>query len=600
MTEIARTTKDDAALRLAALRAELARLEVDGFIIPHSDEYQNEFLPARAERLAWLTGFTGSAGMAIVLSNKAAVFVDSRYTIQARDQVDAGSYDFIDLMADQGPAYIRDNLKKGQRFGYDPKLHTVSGAKALRAACADAKADLVALDTNPLDAVWTSQPAPPKAPAVPHSLDYAGESSEAKRKRLGQALAQHGVDAAMITLTDSVAWLFNIRGGDVDRSPLVLASALLHADGHATLFVDPDKASPELDAHLGNQVTRTDEAVLAKSLKDLKKKTVLLDPQASSDWFRMKLEKAGATILSGPDPVQLPKSIKNPVEVEGMRQAHLRDGAVLTRFLRWVKTRAVDEGANELSAAERLSAMRADTGVLKDLSFDVISAAGPNAALPHYRVTEQSRRPLKAGEIYLVDSGGQYLDGTTDVTRTVMLGEPTSEMKDRFTRVLQGHIGIAQAKFPKGTSGAIIDVLARNALWSAGLDYGHGTGHGVGAYLGVHEGPCGISRRATTPFEPGMIVSNEPGYYKEGHYGIRIENLVTVSAPEDLGGDQPMLGFENLTFAPIDRALIEPSLLTLAERDYLDAYHAEVVEKISPLLDDEEDRAWLMAECAPL
>jgi len=599
MTQIAAQNFDDTALRLAALRAELSRLGIDGFIIPHSDEHQNEFLPPHAERLAWLTGFTGSAGTAIVLADQAALFVDSRYTIQAREQADAGQYEFVDLMQDQGPDYLKARLKKGQKFGYDPKLHTVMSAKRLRAACAAAKAELVALDPNPLDTVWTDQPAPPKAAAVPHPLDYAGESAEAKRKRLGETLSRLGADAVIITLTDSVAWLFNIRGGDVSRSPLVLATAIVHADGHATLFIDPDKASPALDAHLGNQVTRRDETALGKALKDLKKKKVLLDPHMSSDWFRLKLEKAGADLIAEPDPVQLPKSIKNPVEIEGMRQAHLRDGAALVRFLRWVKTRAVEEGANELSAAERLSGLRADTGLLKDLSFDVISAAGPNAALPHYRVTERSRRPLRAGEIYLVDSGGQYLDGTTVVTRTVILGEPTSEMKDRFTRVLKGHIGIATACFPKGTSGAVIDVLARQALWSAGLDYGHGTGHGVGAYLGVHEGPCGISRRATTPFEPGMIVSNEPGYYKEGAFGIRIENLIVVTPEEDVGGDQAMLGFENLTFAPIDRALIEPSLLTLAERDYLDAYHAEVFDKIGPLL-DEDDQAWLEAECAPL
>mgnify|MGYP000191582399 CR=1 FL=1 len=600
MTQTAPKHKDAAALRLAALRSELERLELTGFVIPHSDEYQNEFLPPYAERLAWLTGFTGSAGHAIVLKDKAAMFTDSRYTIQVRDQVDGALYEFVDVMEDPGPGFLGQNLSKGDRLGYDPKLHTVMGAKRLRAACEAAKAELVPVDANPLDAVWTDQPAPPKAPAVPHPIDYAGEESEAKRARLAARLTDQGLDAAVITLTDSIAWLFNIRGGDVSHSPLVLSSALLHADGHAELFIDPDKASPELDAHLGNQVTRSDESVLPKAIKELKKKTVLLDPAASSDWVRMRLEKAGAEIRLGDDPVQWPKAIKNAIEVEGMRRAHLRDGAVLTRFLRWVKTRAVLEGANELSAATRLSSMRAETGLLKDLSFDVISAAGPNAALPHYRVTEKSRRPLASGEIYLVDSGGQYLDGTTDVTRTVILGDPTPEMKDRFTRVLKGHIGIAMARFPRGTSGARIDVLARSALWAAGLDYGHGTGHGVGAYLGVHEGPCGISSRAVTPLEPGMIVSNEPGYYKEGAYGIRIENLVVVSPPAEMGGDQPMLGFENLTFAPIDPDLIEAGLLTQDERAYLNAYHAETLAKIGPLLEDEEDRAWLEAQCAPV
>ncbi len=577
--------------RLESLRSELARQGLDGFIVPHSDEFQNEYLPPSAERLAWLTGFTGSAGVAVVLAEKAAVFTDGRYTLQIREQVDAALYDIRHITEEPPKDWIAANLPEGGRLGYDPWLHTVKALETWRKAAEKAGGVLVAAETNPLDAVWTDRPAEPAAPIVPHDLAFAGESAAAKRKRVGEALPEQDADAAVITAPDSIAWLLNVRGGDVDHTPLPLSFAILYANGRVEWFVDPAKTSPALAAHLGDEVTVRGRNEFEPALWALGNSRVLADPAGTAALVLDRLGKAGAKIVKEPDPCQLPKACKNAVEIEGTRAAHRRDGAALTRFLGWLTAEA--PGISEIAAAEKLKSFRLENDRISDLSFRTISGSGPNGAIVHYSVTEESDRKLGAGELYLVDSGGQYLDGTTDVTRTVAIGEPTAEMRDRFTRVLKGHIALATAHFPEGTTGSQLDALARGALWQAGLDYDHGTGHGVGSYLGVHEGPQRISKIPNTvALKPGMIVSNEPGYYKAGEYGIRIENLVTVVPVEIAGAEKPMLGFETLTLAPIDLNLVEPSLLLPAEIVWLNDYQARVRETLAPLV-DEDTAKWL-------
>ncbi len=596
------------APRVALLRAELARQGLDGFIIPRSDEHQGEYVPARAERLKWLTGFGGSAGMAIVLKDKAAIFIDGRYTLQVRDQVDMDVFEPQHLVDEPATRWITENLTNGARLGFDPWLHTASAANRLRAACKKAGAELVPCPDNLVDAVWADQPPVPAGAIIPHPLEYAGEDHETKLARIAELLEEADVDAAVLTQPDSIAWLFNIRGSDVSHTPLPLAFSIMHADGHADLFVDERKLSAETRAHLGNKVTVHAPGRLKEALDELGtgKKEIRLDPTSAAEWIRHRLETAGAIIRKGDDPCLLPKARKNAAEVEGTRNAHRRDGAAVTRFLAWLAREAPSGGVTEISAAQALEQFRKETGALKDLSFDTISGAGPNGAIVHYRVTEATNRPLNPGDIYLVDSGAQYLDGTTDITRTVAIGEPAStpelaDVRDRFTRVLKGHISLAMARFPKGTSGSALDILARNALWQAGLDFDHGTGHGVGSYLSVHEGPQRISKLPhNVPLDPGMIVSNEPGFYKTGAYGIRIENLVTVTDAQEIsGGERPMLGFETITLAPIDRTLIDVSLLNAQERDWLNAYHARVVEEVSSQLPP-EGQAWLEQATKPL
>ena len=584
----------DAANRLAALRDQIKAQGLDGFLVPREDEFQGEFIPASAERLAWLTGFTGSAGMAIVLADKAALFIDSRYTIQAREQVPGDLYEHVDVMEMPPSKWLGANAKKDMRIGYDARLHTVTAMKAYRAAAKKAECVLVPTDGNLIDAIWSDRPADPITPTVPHPAEYAGEDAGSKRTRLGKDIANKDADAALLAAPESIAWLLNIRGTDVSHTPLPLSYALLSKDGHVDLFLDPGKASAELDQHLGNEVTRHDISAIGDRLAQLKDQAVLIDPAVTADGFREQLESAGAKIIIGNDPCSLPKACKNQTERAGTRAAHLRDGAALTRFLHFMATQAHKETLTELSAAQALYDFRAELDGLKDLSFDTISATGPNGALPHYRVTEESNRPIKKGDLYLVDSGGQYLDGTTDVTRTISIGDVAATEKDRFTRVLKGMVSLSLQRFPKGTTGAQLDVLARSALWNAGLNFGHGTGHGVGVYLRVHEGPQGISPRANaTDLRPGMIVSNEPGYYLEGAFGIRIENLVMVTDPEEIGGDDPMLGFETLTFAPIDRDLIIADMLNDAERDWLNAYHAQVRDVIGSQIKDADCLNWL-------
>ncbi|UCH75490.1 MAG: aminopeptidase P family protein [Rhodospirillales bacterium] len=586
--------------RLESLREELARQKLDGFVVPHSDEFQNEYLPPSAERLAWLTGFTGSAGVAVVLADKAAVFTDGRYTLQIRDQVDESLFEIRHITEQPPKDWIAEHLPEGGRLGYDPWLHTETALESWRAAAEKAGGELVAAETNPLDSVWTDRPVAPAAPVVPHDLAFAGEASDAKRRRVGEALAEKDTDAAVITAPDSIAWLLNVRGGDVSHTPLPLSFATVYADGRVEWFVDPAKTGPDLAAHLGDEVTIRPRDEFEPALWALGNSRVLADPAATSALVFDRLGKAGAKIVKEADPCQLPKACKNAVEIEGARAAHRRDGGALTRFLCWLTTEAPKGGLSEIAAADRLRALRFEGENIRDLSFRTISGSGPNGAIVHYSVTPESDRALKPGELYLVDSGAQYLDGTTDVTRTIAIGEPTPEMRDRFTRVLKGHIAIATARFPEGTSGAQLDALARTALWQAGLDYDHGTGHGVGSYLSVHEGPQRISKIPNTvALKPGMIVSNEPGYYKEGAYGIRIENLVCVVPVEIDGAEKTMLGFEALTLAPIDLKLVDTSLLLPAEIEWLDAYHTRVREALTPLL-DKETAAWLAEATRPV
>jgi len=588
--------------RVAALRAELQRRGLAGFIVPRADEHQGEYVSPRAERLAWLTGFTGSAGLAIVLPQAAAVFVDGRYTLQVTQQVDTALF-VARHLTDQPPeAWIAENLPPGGKLGYDPWLHTPDGLEFLRRAAPRAGGELVACADNPLDAVWTDQPAPPIAPVRPHELRYTGRESVDKRTGLGAKLAADKVDAAVLTAPDSLAWLLNIRGGDVPRTPLPLGFAVLHADGAVDLFMDRRKFVPGLEAHLGNAVHVHAPDQLAPSLDRLgrDKRRVLADPTSAAAWIFDRLAAAGAEVVRGSDPCALPKACKNAVEIEGTRAAHRRDGAAVTRFLAWLATHAASGKMSEIEAAEQLAQFRRSNELFRDFSFDTISGAGPNGAIVHYRATPASNRLIRSGELYLVDSGAQYLDGTTDITRTVAIGAPTAQMRDHFTRVLKGHIALGAAHFPRGTTGSQLDALARTALWAAGLDYDHGTGHGVGSYLGVHEGPHRISKIPNrVPLEVGMIVSNEPGFYKTGGYGIRIENLVTVVEAPVEGAERPMLGFETLTLAPIDRNLVDGALLTPAETGWLDAYHARVAATIGPLVDGETAK-WLAAATRPL
>ena len=585
---------------LPLIRAQMDRLGLDAFLIPHEDEHQNEYLPEANERLAWATGFTGSAGAAVVTRTAAAVFVDGRYTLQVKAQVDPALFEVRDLVVGGVPAYL-ETLPASAVVGYDPRLHSPEALARLRAAADRAGAELRAVDPNPVDAAWTGRPPQPQAPVVTHPAEVSGEDSAEKRARVAAEVGREGADAALITAPSSIAWLFNLRGGDVKRSPLPLAQAILRDDGSARLFLDPAKETPDLRAWLGNAVTLEAPEALPAALNDLAGRRVLVDAGQSSAFYFEALTSAGASVVAGADPCALPRAAKNATEIEGARRAHLRDAVPMTRLLHWLATEGQINPPDEIETVTRLERFREETGALKDISFDTIAGAGPNGAIVHYRPTTATNRRAKAGDLLLVDSGGQYLDGTTDITRTVAIGEPSPEQRDRFTRVLQGHIAVATARFPAGTPGQALDALARTPLWRAGLDYEHGTGHGVGSYLGVHEGPQRIAKAASmTPLVPGMIVSNEPGYYKTGGYGIRIETLVVVTPAEAVpGGDIPMLGFETLTLAPLDRRLVEPSLLSPSERDWLNAYHARVADTVAPLLEPDV-AAWLREACAPI
>ncbi|MEX2618028.1 MAG: aminopeptidase P family protein [Alphaproteobacteria bacterium] len=589
------------AARLAALRAELARRGLDGFIVPRTDAHQGEYVPPHDERLRWLTGFAGSAGTAIVLRETAAIFVDGRYTLQVRNEVATALIEPIHL-TDTTPAdWIAANLSAGSSLGYDPWLHSENAVDAFRRSAKRVGCNLAPQLDNPLDAIWLDQPAPPIAPIVAHDLAYAGKPSEEKRAEIGAALQKAGCDAAVLTAPDSIAWLLNIRGGDVPRAPMPLSFAIVHGDGAVDLFVDPRKLAPGLGAHLGNGVSVNSESAFPAALAALQGKIVRVDAASTAAYAVDRLNEGGATVSRGDDPCALPKACKNAVEIAGARAAHERDGAALTRFLAWFSQKAPTGTLRELEASDRLAKFRFGDSLIRDLSFDTISGSGPNGAIVHYRVSPRSDRRINVGELFLVDSGAQYLDGTTDVTRTIAVGTPTAEMRDRFTRVLKGHIAIARVRFPAGTTGAQLDLLARQSLWQAGLDFDHGTGHGVGSYLSVHEGPHRISKApSTVALQPGMIVSNEPGYYKSGAYGIRIENLVTVVPCKALAGsERVMLEFDTLTLAPIDRSLVDVALLDAGEIAWFDGYHARVRETLSPALAG-PDKAWLEDATRPI
>ena len=594
--------------RLDALREELARRGLGGFVVPLADEHQGEFVAPGARRLAWLTGFTGSAGLAIVLADRAAIFVDGRYTLQVEREVDAERFSPQHLTARPPDDWIATHLPADAKLGYDPWLHTPDGAARMEAACGRTGGRLVAVGDNPVDAVWTDQPAPPISPAVPHPPEYAGLSSSAKRAAVAETLEKRGADAAVLTAPDSIAWLFNMRGADIPNTPVALCFAIVETGGGASLFIDGRKVTGELAAALGDSVSVAEPDALGPALDRLAAdgRKVSIDPGSVPAWIAQRLRAAGSEPLRGPDPCTRPKACKNEAEIAGARAAHVRDGNALVRFLAWLDAEAPSGRLTEMDAVSRLRSIRAEGERFRGLSFDTIAGAGPNGAIVHYRVDENSNRRLEPGSVFLLDSGAQYLDGTTDVTRTVHIRNPDggpapAEVRDRFTRVLKGHIALATAIFPRGVTGSQLDMLARKTLWEAGLDYDHGTGHGVGSFLGVHEGPARISKvPSNVALAPGMILSNEPGYYKAGAYGIRIENLVLVverEAPE--GAERTLHGFETITLAPIDRSLIEPSLLTAEETGWLDAYHRRVRDTHTGSVDEEVGR-WLEAACAPI
>ncbi|MEO6359280.1 MAG: aminopeptidase P family protein [Sphingomicrobium sp.] len=591
--------------RLAALREQLKTERLDGFVIPLTDEHMSEYVGTYAQRLAWLTGFEGSAGSAVVLPQEAAIFVDGRYTLQVRQQVDADHWRYESVPETSISAWLKEHAADGARIGYDPWLHSRDWVERAGEALAARGAELVPVSRNPIDAVWTDRPDASRARLVVHADKYAGKSSAEKRGDIADWLAENDADAAVLSALDSIAWVFNVRGADVARTPVALAYALSHRDGTADLFVAGEKLDPEVRQHLGNGVRIHERSAFEGALARLGGKTVAVDPERAVAAVFEALEGAGAKVLTLRDPTILPKAIKNAAEIAGHRDAQLQDGAAIARFLKWVDDEAPGGNLDELTASDRLEALRRESPDLRDLSFDSISGAGANGAIVHYRASEATNRKLEPNSLYLIDSGGQYLGGTTDITRTVAIGVPTEEMRDRFTRVLKGHIAIATALFPKGVRGGQLDSFARRPLWEAGLDYAHGTGHGVGSFLSVHEGPQRISpvggaqAGGDEPLQPGMILSNEPGYYKSGEFGIRIENLVLVIDRAVEGAEKSMLGFETLTFAPIDRRLVQPQMLTVEEMRWLNGYHAQVLANIGPRLSG-DDLVWLQCACASI
>ncbi|MEM9060831.1 MAG: M24 family metallopeptidase [Pseudomonadota bacterium] len=591
--------KDATPSRLAAVRKEMADAGVTGFLVPRADAHQGENVAPHDERLAWVTGFTGSAGIAVIFDRRAAIFTDGRYTLQTAEQVKSDLYELVPIHVTPVHEWMPGAIQAGDRIGYDPWLHGKSEIDHLRKVAEAHGAELVSLAANPLDAAWQDQP-PKPAGAVRIHNEYAGEDTKTKRTRLGEALTQAGASSAILSLPDSLAWLLNIRGSDIGRSPVAQGFGVLHADGHVDLVMDPDKIDGDVRTHLGNDVTIHPVDALPSVVDNLSG-SVLLDRNTCPLWFAERLAAASTEMIWGRDPCILPKAQKNSAELDGMRMAHLRDGAAMVTFLCWVdQALASGETLTEIDIAMRLEEIRAEGGDLHDISFETICGSGPNGALPHYRVNRESNRTLMPGELLLVDSGGQYPDGTTDITRTMATGPVSAEHKRHFTLVLKGMISVSRIRWPEGLNGRDLDPLARAALWRAGLDYDHGTGHGVGACLNVHEGPASLSRRGTEPLLPGMILSNEPGYYVEGAYGIRIENLVIVTEPSvPDGGNRQMLGFETLTFCPIDQRLIDPNLLDHEEIAWLDDYHTQVEAKIGAFLDGAE-LEWLEHACRPL
>lgn len=592
--------------RVGALRSRFPALAIDGFLIPRADEYQGEYVPASAERLAWLTGFTGSAGIALVTEGQAVVFVDGRYTTQLAEQVDPEVFVGGDLVNEPPHKWIAAHLPAGFRLGIDPWLHTGAEVKRLEKALAEKDGALVLLSENPLDAIWEERPAKPRGAVTIQQDSYAGRLAKEKIATIAGDLQERDITAALITDPSSVAWIFNIRGADVPHTPHPLARALVFADGWAEIFMDRHKTGIEVEAYLGQLATQREPEELVVRLETLAKggARILVDPDLSPYALSSLIGDAGGTVVEGADPAKLPRAIKNTVELNGSAAAHLQDGVAMVEFLAWLDQQHPGT-VTEIQATKALEAARARVGErmqnpLKDISFDTIAGAGEHGAVIHYRVTTASDRPLKPGELFLVDSGGQYVNGTTDITRTVAIGAVPEEQKRFFTLVLKGVIAISTAHFPKGTRGCDLDPLARIALWKAGADYAHGTGHGVGSYLSVHEGPQRIARLATQELLPGMILSNEPGYYRPGAFGIRIENLIYVRDLEEVeGGDLPMMSFETLTYVPIDRYLVVTELLTREELRWLDAYHAKTRAELMPLIHDPKVREWLERATAP-
>jgi Xaa-Pro aminopeptidase len=597
-----RTDQSATAARLAALRGEIARRGLDGFLVPRADQHQNEYVPPAEERLAWLTGFAGSAGIAVVLADRAVLFVDGRYILQARDQVDASAFLVSHLVETPPETWLESNLPAGTKLGYDPWLHTVDAAEKLARACAAADSTLVPSNPNPIDVLWTDRPPAPLAPVVAHELRYAGESAAAKLERIRAEIAKTRGDALVVSDPQAVAWAFNIRGGDVAHTPLVLAYAIVHREGRPALYVDSRKLSNAMRDVLEELADTREPSTFTAHLAALGSahRTVRLDQATAAEALARIVTEAGGKLARGSDPIALMKAIKNPIEIEGARAAQRRDGAAFVRFLAWLDGAAPSGRLTEIDAVAALESFRRETGMLKDVSFPTIAGAGPNGAIVHYRVTRASNRRIAPNDLLLIDSGGQYEDGTTDITRTVAMGTPSTEMRERFTRVLRGHIALARTIFPDGTSGAQLDTLSRQYLWAAGLDFDHGTGHGVGSYLSVHEGPARISKLGTSALKRGMILSNEPGYYKAGEFGIRIENLMLVieAAPVP-GAEKPLNAFETLTLAPIDRRLIDALQMRADEIAWLDDYHARVARTLAPLVDT-ETRSWLEAATRPL
>ena len=597
-----RGERAESAPRVAALRQELAKRGLDGFVVPRADRFQNEYVPPSDERLAWLTGFTGSAGAAIVLADRAVIFVDGRYQVQVREEVDSEVFTVEHLVEKPPTLWIETNLPKGARLGYSPWLHTVDGAERLAKACAAAEAALIPLDDNPIDVIWIDRPQPPLGPVVAHDLRYAGEDTKDKLVRIRAELQKQSADALVVSDPQNVSWLFNIRGNDVPHTPVVLAFAMVPKQGRPSLYVDLRKLGNEMRVKLEELADIRPNAAFERELADYgrNRRSVRLDPSGCAEEIARLVVENGGQIVRGSDPIAPMKAVKNAAEIEGARAAQQRDGVAMTRFLAWFDREAPRGNLTEIDAVEALESFRRDTGALKDVSFPTISGSGPNGAIVHYRVTRRSNRRIEQNELFLIDSGGQYEDGTTDITRTVAVGLPTPDMRKNFTLVLKGHIALARAVFPDGTTGAQLDTLARQFLWQAGLDFDHGTGHGVGSYLSVHEGPARISKLGNFPLKRGMILSNEPGYYRTGAYGIRMENLVLVTeAAPVLDAEKPLNAFETLTVAPIDMRLIDTALLTDEEASWVNAYHSRVRELVAPGI-DVETRAWLFAATALL
>ncbi|ENP8452995.1 aminopeptidase P family protein [Vibrio parahaemolyticus] len=591
---------NDTLSRVNAIREWLAQHNIDALLIPHEDEYLGEYVPAHNERLHWLTGFTGSAGAAVITQDKAAIFVDGRYTVQVTKQVPNELFEYRHLIEEPALDWIQDNLTANASVAIDPRMHSSAWLDMAQAKLAG-KLELNILSSNPIDALWHDRPAPVVSDVRLMPTEAVGQSSESKRKEIAQLVTKAGADSAVITALDSICWLLNVRGLDVSRLPVLLSHAILHADSSVEYFLDPARLPAEFAAHVGTGMTVHHPEALQSRLEAMSGKKVLLDPAISNAWFKLVLQNAGASVIAAADPCLMPKAAKNEVEIAGMKACHIRDGVAMSKFLCWLDAEvAAGNLHDEATLADRLEAFRKEDPTLMDLSFDTISAAGGNAAMCHYNHENQPEPgKLELNTLYLVDSGGQYLDGTTDITRTIAIGQPSAEMIKQFTLALKGHIGVARARFPKGTRGYQIDTLARQHLWAEGYDYDHGTGHGVGHFLSVHEGPASISKKQIdVPLTEGMVLSNEPGYYRADAFGIRIENLeLVVETPTN--GDFPVLSFESLTRCPIDKRNINVDMLTRPELAWLNDYHQKVWEQISPLVEGEV-KEWLREATLPL